>query len=253
MVQHVDHILLSPFLPEPVVAVLALGHIPFVKVLHHHHQSHLIAEFHQFGSRHVVAGAHGIASHGLEQLQLVTDGTLVDCSPKGTQVVVQADTLEFRGFPVQEESLFRYKFNAAYTETGYVSIYLFVIHINMCMSLVECRILRTPQARVIYHEVLLEESHHPAFHGLLCHRPLRVEHLSHFPFGRGNLCHHTQVLSHRPFDASFQMHRGIALLHMRSGEVGTPDWDVRLVTGYETEMAVESGPRVPAVALLPVF
>ena len=41
--QHVLHVFLRPFIEEAVVSVLAFGDVPFVKRLHHHHESHLVA------------------------------------------------------------------------------------------------------------------------------------------------------------------------------------------------------------------
>ena len=59
--EHVDHILFCPddsvaavLVEETVVAVLAFGRIPFVEVLEHYHEAHLVAKFDQFLGRHVV-------------------------------------------------------------------------------------------------------------------------------------------------------------------------------------------------------
>ena len=61
MMKHVDHILFRPYgavscvlIEEPVVSVLALFDIPFIEVLDHHHESHLITKLDKFFCRHVV-------------------------------------------------------------------------------------------------------------------------------------------------------------------------------------------------------
>ena len=61
MLQHVYHILFRPyhsvsavFVEETVIAVLAFRCIPFVEILDHEHDAHLVAELHKFLSRHIV-------------------------------------------------------------------------------------------------------------------------------------------------------------------------------------------------------
>ena len=41
--KHIHHISFRPFVEEPVIAILALGVIPLVERLDHHHKAHLVA------------------------------------------------------------------------------------------------------------------------------------------------------------------------------------------------------------------
>ena len=61
MMQHVEHVTLSPDLAvaavqveESMIAVFALRAVPFVEILAHHHESHLVAKLDKLLCRHVV-------------------------------------------------------------------------------------------------------------------------------------------------------------------------------------------------------
>lgn len=47
MVQHVHQIAFDPLVEIAVITVPALGHLPLVERLDHHHESHLVAQFDQ--------------------------------------------------------------------------------------------------------------------------------------------------------------------------------------------------------------
>ena len=49
-------------------------------------------------------GADGVAAHVLQGLDLSDEGTFVDGSPQGTEVVVQTDTLQLARHAVQLET-----------------------------------------------------------------------------------------------------------------------------------------------------
>ena len=78
VLHHVHHVAFSPFVEETVIAVLALRHVPFVERLYHHHETHLVAQLHQFGGRHVVRSTDGIAAHVFQQSKLTAKGRFVD-------------------------------------------------------------------------------------------------------------------------------------------------------------------------------
>ena len=64
VVQHVHHVFFSPFVEYRTVTVLAFRtECPVVERLNHHHETHLVAQFHQLRCRHVMRRADGIASH----------------------------------------------------------------------------------------------------------------------------------------------------------------------------------------------
>lgn len=62
MVQHVHQIAFDPLVEIAVITVPALGHLPLVERLDHHHESHLVAQFDQRLGRHVVRRADGVAA-----------------------------------------------------------------------------------------------------------------------------------------------------------------------------------------------
>jgi len=114
MVEHVDHVSLRPdyavaavFVEESVVSVFAFRDVPFVEILEHHHEAHLVAEFDELLGRHVVGCADGVASHVLEHCELSAESGLVDGCSKRTEVMVQADSAELARLAVEEESLVR--------------------------------------------------------------------------------------------------------------------------------------------------
>ena len=63
VVQHIHHIAFCPFVEVTVISVFTFGDVPFVERFDHHHESHFIAQFHEFGSRHIMGSTNGVASH----------------------------------------------------------------------------------------------------------------------------------------------------------------------------------------------
>ena len=105
MVQYeVGDVFLRPFLEEAGVAVLALGINPHVETLCHNHHSEAVAQIHLHCRRHIVRGAYGVTSHLFHQFYLAYQCSLVDCGPKRTEVVVQADTLYLASLAVKHET-----------------------------------------------------------------------------------------------------------------------------------------------------
>ena len=66
LMQHIYHILFCPFVEIAVISILTFGNIPFIERFQHHHEAHLVTEFHQFGGRHIVGGTDCITSHILQ-------------------------------------------------------------------------------------------------------------------------------------------------------------------------------------------
>ena len=90
-----------------MVAVLTFCYVPFVEVLAHYHESHLVAKFYQLLGRHVVGCADCIAAHILEHGELAAYGRLVYGCAKRTEVMVEAYSAELAYLSVEEESLVR--------------------------------------------------------------------------------------------------------------------------------------------------
>ena len=78
VVQHIHHIAFCPFVEVTVISVFTFGDVPFVERFDHHHESHFITQFHEFGSRHVVGSTNGIASHVFQECELVAKCRYVD-------------------------------------------------------------------------------------------------------------------------------------------------------------------------------
>ena len=123
MVKHVDHVPFSPdrsvaavFVEESVVSVLAFRDVPFVEVLAHHHESHLVAELDKFFCRHIVGSSDSIATHVLEDGELSADRRLVYCSSERSEIMVQTYSADFSLLSVEEESLVRPDFDCPESE-----------------------------------------------------------------------------------------------------------------------------------------
>ena len=112
MMQHIDHISFCPYpsvsavlVEESMVSVFAFCDVPFVEILAHDHEAHFVAEFYKLFCRHVVRGADGVAAHILEDGQLASDGSLVDCRSERAEIVMEAYSAELAAFSVEEEAL----------------------------------------------------------------------------------------------------------------------------------------------------
>ena len=114
--QHVYHVFLSPIIEKTVVSVLTFRHVPFVERLDHHHHSELVAQLHEFRSRHVVRCAYGVAAHVLEHKDLMPQCRAVHGCAQRTEVVMVAHALELALPAVEEEALVGHELNASYAE-----------------------------------------------------------------------------------------------------------------------------------------
>ena len=120
--QQVHQVFLRPFIEEEVVAVGHLRALPAVEGFGHQHHAHFVAGFHQFGGRHVVRGADGVATHVLQDAHLAADAGLVGDAAQGAEVVVVAHALEDDAFTVQEEALVGDDLDGADAKTGGVLV-----------------------------------------------------------------------------------------------------------------------------------
>ena len=92
--RHVARIVLRPVGEILAVAVEHLGDAPHVEGLVHHQQAEPVAVFENLRRRRIVAGAQGIDSGGLENLQLAFDGAAVDGRAERAEIVMVADALQ---------------------------------------------------------------------------------------------------------------------------------------------------------------
>ena len=103
-----------------------------------------------------MAGADGITAHFLQHLQLVTYGTPVYGSPKGTEVVVQANTLELTSLTVEEEPTVGHQFNASDAKPCLVGVNRVITHHQCRNSLVKHRAFGAPKLGGVDEEVLFQ-------------------------------------------------------------------------------------------------
>ena len=123
VMKHIHHVALCPLGKYRPVAVAALGaECPVVEGLYHHHKAHLIAQLHEFGRRHVMRCAYGVAAHILEHLELMAYCRAVHGSSQRTEVVVIAHTAKFGHFAIKEKAFFGHKFYGAYAYAGAVAV-----------------------------------------------------------------------------------------------------------------------------------
>ncbi len=94
MSKHFYHVTLGPFVPEAMVTVAALGNLPFVKRLNHHHKAHLVTKLYKLRIGHVMGSAHRIAAHLLQHLKLMTQSISIDCGTEWTKVMMVTYSLK---------------------------------------------------------------------------------------------------------------------------------------------------------------
>ena len=125
-----------------------------LKRLQHEHQAHGVAQFHEFGSRHIVGSAHGISAHILEHAELAGYGLPVDCRSEGAEVMVEAHALELAFLPVEIEAVPFTQFYGAYAEGSGVGIESASVALHACHGLIHVGTLGTPQARSRHTQIL---------------------------------------------------------------------------------------------------
>ena len=265
MVEHVEHIPFSPDhsvaaveIKETVVSVFAFCDIPFVEIFAHHHETHLVAKLYQFLCRHVVRCPDGVASHVLQHSKLSAYRCLVDSRAEGTKVVVQADSTELAAFPVEEKAFVgNYLYGAEAEACGHFILkdrpmsdaYLRSLHvpccfdctscIYLCFRIIECRILRRPQFRIFYSEILrhltvvyrggVEMFRHFLSIGIL---DSRYKSHSRVVFNSCNLC--------------LYAYGCVIIIYIWSSHICAPYRDMYCRQGDVTHLSVETGSRVPA-------
>ena len=242
MMDHIDHILLRPVGEEAMVAVLAFGDIPFVEGLDHHHEAHLVAEFHELGRGHIVRGADGVAAHLLQERELVAQGGAVDRGAERAQVVVVAHALDLPQFSIQVESLLGDEIDGADTEAGLIFVdHLIVVSRfgiieDLRHGLVEGRGLGRPKRRVHQPQGLPAER----VGGRVGHRhhaALRIEDLRADAEQRRIV----DVL-----DPDGDLHSCLGLVNLGRGDTSSPNGNMGDMGPDEMDVAVEARAGVPA-------
>ena len=104
---HARDVPLPPFVEMDVVgvALLDLGHAPFVEGLVHDQESQLVAEVEELRGGRIVAGADGVAAHRAERFQAALPDPLGHGRAHATAVVMQADAVELHVLAVDQAAL----------------------------------------------------------------------------------------------------------------------------------------------------
>ena len=146
----IGDILVAPLLEELGVTVLALRINPHIEALCHHHHTEGITDFHLHGRWHIVSCADGVATHLLHHLDLTDESSLVFCCTQWTEVVVQADTLQFAGNAIKLETIFLGYRDG--TDTGLQGLHIshLLSFISGKFYLIEVRRFRRPELRIRY-------------------------------------------------------------------------------------------------------
>ena len=142
MEQEVGDILLSPFIEEACVAVLALRILPHVKAFRHHHHAHGVADLHLHLGRHIVCGADSVASHVLHQPYLAYERGFVDSGAERSEVMVQANALQLAAYAIELEASVLADFHGTDAERSDYLVNKLVVAVQSGTYLVKIRSLR---------------------------------------------------------------------------------------------------------------
>ena len=158
MAHDVRQVALHPLVVELVVSVGHLFRAPFVEGLHHQEHARLVAGPHQFGRRHVVRCAVGVAAHVLQQLQAVADGLFVDGRAQRSQVMMVARAPQHQLLAVEEKALVGDDLHGADAERRLIGVAQGSLVIHLRVRPVKMRMAAIPKLRVLDHEVLLQHA-----------------------------------------------------------------------------------------------
>ena len=226
-----------------MIAVLALGDVPLVEGLDHHHEAHLVAEFHEFGRGHVVRGADGVAAHFFQQGQLVAQGGLIDGGAERAKVVVVAHALDLAPLAVEIEALVGNQREGADAEAGLVLVqHGLVIRVQQPgLGAVEDGMFRRPGLR--------DGDAHLLRHRAVC---LLVQSDAIASVGSPDGCSHPHAFPESRY-LEFQLHRRLFGRQFCRPDARAPNGDMGFVGLDQVHVAVEAGAGVPARAVGQVF
>ena len=130
---------------------------PHVESLVHDHQTHLVAELEQLGSRRVVRRTDGIDAHILHDFELAADGAAVNHGAESAGIVMQANAVDFHTLAIEREAFFGVKAEIAQAHGLHVGVEhgagAGVLHIGR--ETVEVRRAGSPQAGIGHGQTVL--------------------------------------------------------------------------------------------------
>ena len=87
-------ILTIPLWEESCIIISGLRSLPHVKSFINDQKSHLIRQFHQFHSGHIVGSPHSIDTHGTHEFKFPAHGFFVKSRSQCSEVMVIAGTVQ---------------------------------------------------------------------------------------------------------------------------------------------------------------
>ena len=130
MQEEIGDILFSPFLEEACVAVLAFRILPHIKAFSHYHHAHRVAYLHLHLRRHIVGSADSITSHVFHQPYLAYERGFVDGGTERSEVMMQADALQFAAYSIELEATVLAHFYGTNAERSDYLVYELVIAVQ---------------------------------------------------------------------------------------------------------------------------
>ena len=88
------YILLHPLLEKSGIIIRILCHLPHIERFGYDQKSHLIRQFHQFHSGHIVGSPHSIDTHGTHEFKFPAHGFFVKSRSQCSEVMVIAGTVQ---------------------------------------------------------------------------------------------------------------------------------------------------------------
>ena len=236
----IGDILIAPLLEELGIAVLALRINPHIETLCHHHHTERIADFHLQGRRHVVGSTDGIATHLLHHLDLTDEGSLVLCCAQRTEVVVQADTLQFAGNAIELETIILGYRDSTDTGLQYLDISHLLSFISGKLYLIEIRRFRRPELWIRHLQGSLD--------GRSCTRDCLLGNLlaSLIQQGDDGLAR----LAGLAFEERIYFYLSFLLISLQRAHEGIPGREVFIAIEFYGNRTVKTASRIPTAALL---
>ena len=102
-----SHVFLPCLREEAGIVEFCLWKLPHVIQFVDHKQAEPVAQIQKTGRGRIMGSADGIGTHRFHQKKLPRSRLFMKGGTECTQVMMEADSLQFQVFPVQKESLVR--------------------------------------------------------------------------------------------------------------------------------------------------
>jgi hypothetical protein len=137
-----------PVVPQQVIIVPLLAVFPAVERFVHHHHAQAVAQIEQLRRGRIVAGADGVAAHGLQDFNLPFQRAGVDGRAERAEVVMVANAVQRHASAVQKKSVVRRELNRADAEGRFITVHHFAVLLDGSDDDVALRRLNAPQFRI---------------------------------------------------------------------------------------------------------